>query len=67
MSELAHFFFVRFYLSTKTKIQCGNETLYFSYTIYGFVALFAPDFLHFCLFLSSVSTTKQKNLSKKCP
>lgn len=37
------------------------------YTIYGFVALFAPDFLLFYLFLSSVSTTKQKNLSKKCP
>ena len=63
-AKLVSFFFVRFYLSTKTKIQCGNETLYFPYTIYGLIALFAPDFLHFCLFLCSFSTTKQKNLSK---
>ena len=47
MSELAHFFFVRFYLSTKTKIQCGNKTLYFSYTYIGFSAVFALVFLTF--------------------
>ena len=48
MGELAYFFFVRnYYLSTKTKIQCGNKTLYFSYTYIGFSAIFALNFLTF--------------------
>ena len=46
-AKLVSFFFVRFYLSTKTKIQCRNETLYFPYTYIGFSAVFALVFLIF--------------------
>ena len=46
-AKLVSFFFVRFYLSTKTKIQCGNETLYFPYTYIDFSAVFALVFLLF--------------------
>lgn len=47
-AKLVSFFFVRnYYLSTKTKIQCGNKTWYFSYTYIGFSAVFALVFLTF--------------------
>ena len=61
MGELAYFFFVRnYYLSTKTKIQCGNETLYFSYTYIDFSAVFALVFLIFLLDLMIFSIKKSK-------
>lgn len=47
-AKLVSFFFVRnYYLSTKTKIQYGDKTLYFSYTYIGFLAVFALVFLLF--------------------
>ena len=47
-TKLVSFFFVRnYYLSTKTKIQYGDKTLYFSYTYIGFLAVFALVFLIF--------------------
>ena len=47
-AKLVSFFFVRnYYLSTKIKIQCEDETLYFSYTYIGFSAVFALVFLIF--------------------
>lgn len=47
-AKLVSFFFVRnYYLSTKTKIQCRDKTLYFSYTYIGFSAVFALVFLIF--------------------
>ena len=61
MGELAYFFFVRnYYLSTKTKIQCGNETLYFPYTYIDFSAVFALVFLIFLLDLMIFSIKKSK-------
>lgn len=47
-AKLVSFFFVRnYYLSTKTKIQYGDKTLYFPYTYIGFSAVFALVFLIF--------------------
>ena len=57
-AKLASFFFVRFYLSTKTKIQCRNETLYFPYTYIDFSAVFALVFLIFLLDLMIFSIKK---------
>ena len=62
-AKLVSFFFVRnYYLSTKTKIQCGNKTLYFSYTYIGFSAVFALIFLIFLLDLMIFSIKKVQTI-----
>ena len=61
-AKLVSFFFVRFYLSTKTKIQCGNETLYFPYTYIDFSAVFALVFLIFLLDLMIFSIKKVQTI-----
>ena len=61
-AKLVSFFFVRFYLSTKTKIQCGNETLYFPYTYIDFSAVFALVFLIFLLDLMIFTIKKVQTI-----
>ena len=62
-AKLVSFFFVRnYYLSTKTKIQCRNETLYFSYTYIDFSAVFALIFLIFLLDLMIFSIKKVQTI-----
>ena len=65
-AKLVSFFFVRnYYLSTKTKIQCGNKTLYFSYTYIGFSAIFAFGFLIFLVGFNDFYNKKSPNNMSK--
>ena len=58
-AKLVSFFFVRnYYLSTKTKIQYGDKTLYFSYTYIGFSAVFALVFLIFLVWFNDFYNKK---------
>lgn len=65
-AKLVSFFFVRnYYLSTKTKIQCRDKTLYFSYTYIGFSAVFALVFLVFLVRFNDFYTKKSPNHMSK--
>ena len=62
-AKLVSFFFVRnYYLSTKTKIQYGDKTLYFPYTYIGFSAVFALVFLIFLLDLMIFTIKKVQTI-----
>ena len=61
-AKLVSFFFVRnYYLSTKTKIQCENKSLYFPYTYIGFSAIFALIFLIFLVRFNDFYNKKSPN------
>ena len=61
-AKLVSFFFVRnYYLSTKTKIQYGDKTLYSSYTYIGFLAIFALVFLIFLVRFNDFYNKKSPN------
>lgn len=65
-AKLVSCFFVRnYYLSTKTKIQCGNKTLYFSYTYIGFWAIFALVFFDFFVRFNDFYNKKSPNNMSK--
>ena len=65
-AKLVSFFFVRnYYLSTKTKIQYGDKTLYFSYTYIGFSAVFALVFLIFLVWFNDFYNKKSPNNMSK--